>query len=120
MRVWHAVPVIVALLMTAAAPAGATASVDRCSGARYCMFSGPSFTGTRVFVGGREAEDIGVRTCYTVAAKGIEVARSIGVGEFDYIMLDVYADSACQELVGTPNDDIPDTVVGSYRLTVAP
>jgi hypothetical protein len=83
-----------AALLLAGTPAVAAVS-PHCQQSPYCLFSGTSFSGTKVPV-----NYTGV-SCKTVASLSITEARSAVRGPGDSLAMELYSDAACASKVGT-------------------
>lgn len=101
--------------LTLATPASASASdvSPHCQESGYCLFSGTSFTGTRVIVPPTYG-------CHPVSDLGFTTARSAARGFGDGAALQLFTDAGCTTLAATVYSEVPATTATSYRLSRIP
>lgn len=102
-----------AAALTSAVPASASDVSPHCQEPGYCLFSGTSFTGTRVVL----PASFG---CHPVSDLGFPTARSAARGFGDGSALILYSDTTCTTAATTVHDELPTTTANSYRLLPIP
>ncbi|HEY3465630.1 MAG TPA: hypothetical protein VGL47_10895 [Amycolatopsis sp.] len=108
--------VLAATSTSAIALTVAPASADvgsHCQQDGYCLFSGTSFTGTKVAVPSGSG-------CAPVTGLGFAVARSAARGYGDSKVLELFSDTQCATSLGVVSGEVASTAARAYRLISIP